>query len=274
MFSILSNRDWKENKKMPNWVINKLEVKGSNAVDAIKSHMTKNERGELDFDFNTLIKMPEELKVEESSKSFDGLKLFIAKYTPAIQCIGTANDKKKFGVIVAPLVKNDCSDLSKYMLKEQEAQNIISKYSNNIPELLEIGEKLYRNIVNYDCLDWYDWSVKNWDTKWNSCNTYILEEDDDKIVFQFDTAWSPSEKIIDKLAELHPDLEITYKYAEEQTGFMCGIKEYRNGYLAYENALDQFSKEAYELSFELWGGEDDYLFNEETGTYKWNEERD
>ena len=70
---------------MPNWVTNKLTFEGEGKEDLIKSLLTKDsESDEEYFDFNKIIKMPEELFVEKSSRSREGLLLYIA----AISVVG------------------------------------------------------------------------------------------------------------------------------------------------------------------------------------------
>ena len=71
---------------------------------------------------------------------------------------------------------------------------------------------------------------------------------------------------------MHPKAKIIHEYAEEQTGFMSGRYVYENGSLVEENRFDPYSKEAYEMSFDLWGNEEDYDFDEKTGNYVQKEE--
>ena len=53
---------------------------------------------------------------------------------------------------------------------------------------------------------------------------------------------------------------------------MSGRYVYENGSLVEENQFDPYSKEAYEMSFDLWGNEEDYDFDEKTGNYVQKEE--
>lgn len=82
------------------------------------------------------------------------------------------------------------------------------------PEEEEI-EKKKREELNDRCMketghsSWYDWSVANWDTKWNSYNNTTLEEDiyedqkmEDLDSLTFQTAWSPPINVIRRLAKL------------------------------------------------------------------------
>ncbi len=62
--------------------------------------------------------------------------------------------------------------------------------------------------------NWYDWRVNNWGTKWNSYSCEIEEEDDDYVVYTFDTAWGPPTGVIEALREQCPDFSISAFYDE------------------------------------------------------------
>ena len=61
---------------------------------------------------------------------------------------------------------------------------------------------------------WWDWRVQNWGTKWNSYDCEVIELEDDEVEYNFYTAWSPPEGVIEKLREQYPDIEITAFYDE------------------------------------------------------------
>lgn len=77
--------------------------------------------------------------------------------------------------------------------------------------------------------DWYHWNLRNWGVKWDvalannedSRSTEMTKDvssDDDGIDFisyQFETAWSPPEMAIAKLAEQYPTLSFDLVYKEE-----------------------------------------------------------
>ena len=75
-------------------------------------------------------------------------------------------------------------------------------------------------------LNWYDWSIKYWGTKWNCNNAYYGDS-----YFVFETAWSAPDPVIAKLAEKFPKVKITHRYADEDIGYNCGINVYENGKL-------------------------------------------
>tara|TARA_S200002703_G_scaffold56234_1_gene48846 strand:+ start:4600 stop:5040 length:441 start_codon:yes stop_codon:yes gene_type:complete len=70
--------------------------------------------------------------------------------------------------------------------------------------------------------NWYDWRVNNWGTKWNSYDCFLEEEDDDYVVYTFNTAWGPPTGVIEALREQCPDFSISAFFDEpgmEQAGY-------------------------------------------------------
>ena len=66
----------------------------------------------------------------------------------------------------------------------------------------------------YGVDNWYEWTKNKWGTKWNSYNIEIDNEDDEFIVYKFDTAWSPPEPVIFALRNKFPDVGITAFFDE------------------------------------------------------------
>ena len=75
--------------------------------------------------------------------------------------------------------------------------------------------------------NWYDWSIENWGTKWNS---YDTERDGNS--FSFYTAWAPCHPVIRALAKKYPDARFEYWYEEPGWGF-CGHEIYEHGQAQY-----------------------------------------
>lgn len=65
---------------------------------------------------------------------------------------------------------------------------------------------------------WYEWSVENWGTKWNSCDSELVDDN----ILRFNTAWDRPEPVFDMLLDLADEIggitsiEITW---EEEQGF-------------------------------------------------------
>jgi len=257
---------------MPNWVTNKLTINGENKKDFILSLMTKDNEEEY-FDFEKIIPMPKELRIDKSSYNDVAMKLYLAKINPLILNFG--NDKmyvNEFKQLIHLLFKNDTKKEMYYVINSNELEKILlmyeekfkDKFDDEIVKLIEIGEKLINNVKKYNYPTWYEWSYANWGVKWNSNNTYYNL--DDGIIY-FDTAWCPSVEVIKELAKQHPDYNFIHEYAEEQIAFYTGKLEYENGECIDNIEYEAYSKEAYELYFELWGCEEDFKYDESKGTY-------
>jgi hypothetical protein len=64
--------------------------------------------------------------------------------------------------------------------------------------------------------NWYNWNNNNWGTKWDACSPTLVEDSNNKVVYRFDTAWSPADPVVMKASEDYPDLTIRLDYEEEQ----------------------------------------------------------
>lgn len=107
--------------------------------------------------------------------------------------------------------------------------------------------------------NWYDWSVKNWGTKWNACYS-IIDADENIITFQ--TAWSAPFPIIDKLLEKLPDISFVFEFAGEDLGYNCGELVVENGEYAEEYWPDRGTEEAEKFACEVWGYDYEELLKE------------
>ena len=80
----------------------------------------------------------------------------------------------------------------------------------------------------YGSNNWYDWSVANWGTKWNSYgypdNTAL---ENGKLTFV--TAWSAPHPIMQKLSEMFPEIKLEHEWADEDIGYNCGRYVYYDG---------------------------------------------
>ena len=79
-----------------------------------------------------------------------------------------------------------------------------------------------------DVTDDYHWCIDNWGTKWDANDTKVCDSD-----INFETAWSPPEAWLKKVAEKYTSLSFTLRYAEGGIGF-SGVREYVDGNLVTE----------------------------------------
>ena len=81
--------------------------------------------------------------------------------------------------------------------------------------------------------NWYDWSVKNWSTKWEASSVSFDFPADDCAVVLFDTAWSAPFGFLQKVIERYPQGEYELGYAEGGMGFW-GSTRFVDGALVEE----------------------------------------
>jgi len=126
---------------------------------------------------------------------------------------------KTIGSLIKPYLtdKGDNIDFNKILpmpegiLKTRGASSIEEIIKKRTPEEELAKEKEHnllqeQNIKDYGYGGWYDWSIANWDTKWNAYSCWTLEDNfndvEDLTDLGFQTAWSPPINVIRQLAKL------------------------------------------------------------------------
>jgi len=66
---------------------------------------------------------------------------------------------------------------------------------------------------------WYKWNPENWGTKWNACDSDVVDPHSTLLTINFNTAWSPPEPVIRALSEKYPKANIALHYKEEGMNF-------------------------------------------------------
>lgn len=245
---------------MPNHVTNILRVSGDPAqVKAMFEVIQSDEIGLGSIDFNKVLPMPPSLDMEYGSRAERGMKLY-QDFSAESTALAMAN-----------VVKPDADH-------ENRVAALVKKYeelTKDDPDLLKLGKQCCNNIKNYGHPSWYQWSVANWGTKWNSYGYDKLatprEFDGEHIEFQ--TAWTRAEPVISRLAKQYPDLTFEYLWADEDFGHNTGKKEFQNGEEIFSDIPRGGSKEALELAAEVHGmdlSEMGYQYNEKSGTYEYH----
>jgi hypothetical protein len=95
-------------------------------------------------------------------------------------------------------------------------------------DFVPIPEELRDTTAPHDKPNWYDWSIKNWGTKWDMDVDYF-DSEEDSIGLGFNTAWSPNCEFWTTFSEKYPTLEIYHRYYEEGMSFI-GEAFYKDGY--------------------------------------------
>ena len=98
---------------------------------------------------------------------------------------------------------------------------------------------VYRGDLNskarekYGKNNWYDWSREHWGTKWDAYDIRIEKQLTGKkpyVKVGFQTAWNSVPKVITKISEMFPELNIKYAFLDEGHNF-CGWEKYKAGKL-------------------------------------------
>ena len=167
---------------MPNWCMNKVEVRGHTAiVRQIRNRMHKKykdpdgaEDHERRFDFQGILPMPKALRsVCSGGMHIDGKYVNQWRYVDGV------------AVAVTP-------------------------------------DELAEMLVKYGSVSPLDWSIMNWGVKWNACDDRETWYDVDGGMatwgIQFETPWGPPEEVINELRLKYPEVEITCDWEEEGGG--------------------------------------------------------
>lgn len=108
------------------------------------------------------------------------------------------------------------------------------------------------------------WARKHWGCKDNANYTSV---DMDKGIIKFETPWSPCLPVIEKIAEKYPEASLTYEYSFEEAGYNVGQYVYMHGHLMIVVEMEPYTKEAYELHFDLWGKDKAYVYDKNVDNY-------
>jgi len=118
--------------------------------------------------------------------------------------------------------------------------------------------------------DWWSNNVNSWGTKWDVMGEGVSRHmENGKVGYSFCSAWSPPTPVIERLAEIFPEVRIEFSYYETGMDFW-GIEIYENGELMSEEGGELSHKALTEkLNMECWNceqyGEDedeDYLYDD------------
>ncbi len=224
---------------MPNHIKNIITLKGDEQkIREMLEAIQYDELGLGTVDFNKIIPMPESLNIESGSRTDRGLKAysdFINVYVFGRNADDALN-----------AIKNIPKESEKAFLKARADSNNTVDYKE-----WELGKTAWNNIQNYGFPTWYEWSIKNWGTKWNA---YGYDENTDysqNTDLRFQTAWSAPHSILQKLSEMYPEISFEHEWADEDIGHNCGRKCYSGGECT-EKYYPESQKDGIEFACRIW----------------------
>ncbi len=97
-------------------------------------------------------------------------------------------------------------------------ENPDAGYAEQKTRLLSVDEKA--QLAALGVKSWYDWSLKNWGTKWNACECEMEDNSKyDAVEITFNTAWSEPTGIYEVLANKFPALifEFSWRHEDEDS---------------------------------------------------------
>lgn len=201
---------------MPNWVMNKITCTNMSKL----TDLLINEEGNVDF--NKLIPRPKDLDIDAGYGDYSNI-----KYR------GLHSEKDVCELVIIEGFKecyNKKITQEKFVGKIMEDELVVKaiRKLKNFPEasISHIRTYIagYFNLKRYGSVNWYDWDLHNWGTKWNANETVV-----DSDVIEFQTAWSAPSPIYLKLSKELPDEVIEVNYADEDIGSNCGVLRYKDG---------------------------------------------
>jgi len=107
-----------------------------------------------------------------------------------------------------------------------------------------------------DGLNGYDWCLKYYGTKWGICEPNLNSDDnDDELVYLFETAWSPPLPIIKKMGEMFKSLNFSLEFEESGCDFMGNFcvedgEIINDETRAYEPYCDECEHRGYDVEYD------------------------
>lgn len=225
---------------MPNHIKNRLTVKASKELTAEIFSSIKSKYGAMDF--NKILPMPKELKTEIHSGIETAVKYSLKMGYHENDLIGGMQRM------------NRDAQKSALEFNDKEWQQYI---------------QCLNNVRKYGFVYWYDWSVKNWGTKWNAYSQNPKINTNECIYFE--TAWSAPIELIRLLSEKFPEAIIYLDYADEDTGSNTGNIVYEAGKITHKFQPKSQSEDGYKIYFELNPDDiENYVFVD--GKYEYKDE--
>ena len=115
-----------------------------------------------------------------------------------VQFIGKTEDNVKQ---LQTMLKSDDNefDFNNVIPMPNELSDTVSGSENAKPEWQKEQSKKLK--AKYGADNWYDWSINNWGTKWNACNTEV-ELNENVLNYSFETAWDAPREIVRALEHM------------------------------------------------------------------------
>jgi len=167
------------------------------------SKLTKDEYDDYEFDFNSFIPMPREIKGIVSS--FPNRYRYFLKSTERQLFEGSSG----WDTLV-------------------DADGVEYKRNNETVEKRDLSEQEVEDLIKqFGAADWYDWFNTNVGTKWGYYDQTV-DVSETEISINANSAWCPAKAGLINISKQYPDVTITNSFAEQGMGYM-GTLQFKNG---------------------------------------------
>lgn len=220
---------------MPNWCTNKLIITGPDVPELLNRFSTS----EALLSFNQVIPMPEPLEMTAAGHTPLAIaaalraspELWLSTLDAMQSCPDSALALWRMCMELQGLLDDEKRPALFQAVDEAVARGLpFSSFYDALPdgqdhaltleELIEIGNTYLSNLKEYQAMDWYDWSVDHWGTKWDldkdSVTVKLIETH--AAILVFDTAWSPPIPVIVRMGQLCPEYRLRLTWHE------CGVE--------------------------------------------------
>lgn len=252
---------------MPNFVKTIIHFADSfDMGDFRRRHLTLDEEsGGEAFDFNTVVRMPDEVGgVPASSDASVGTTLALAAMCPSLAFRLDGIEKADAGEwarIDAAILRKGDGDGDR-ISEESIARS--EEYLKNRPaedraKCVAYGKAYVANKLKYGAGDWYEWAIRNWGTKWNASETFCSDDGPGDKSIEFQTAWDTPDPILMALSREYPEEMMLVVYADEDAGgYNCGALLVKNGSVLREWTPGGGEDDRCAFAESVWGDEGSY----------------
>lgn len=264
---------------MTNWVYQEVHYRNEKDFEKLKNLcMGKDEN----FDLNKIVPMPETIDYTTSPTDITPIGFYIAPKIHDTYANLRKRVKKCANEIKNPLKTELTNDELESLVRLRLAQNAHKKALKNVnnnerfqeyckikgiePNVENYGKLLLTNYLAYGTIDWYDWSIRYWGTKWNTRDTLW----NDTSVYFNTPSRSPKEALIEASKILNIPLFI--EWSTDQLNEDGGYLIINDGCIKYEEDYEPDSKEMFIVAARLYDPDQAFIkFDEDTNhmIYDW-----
>lgn len=242
---------------MPNWCQNKLWVKGPKETIAKIVNETKLDQDE--FDFNSIVPMPEELNIACSSSVDWGMDILYGNWSRFLELPAWRD-------LFLEITDGHLPETREEMISLIENEYRLYRSGKRLEFSFDLkgARQAKANIEKYGSKDWYDWRFANWGTKFNSRDVGVERIEDDSFLVFFNTAWSPPVPVFEALCKKYQEITAKLSFLETGNWFAGVARNMEDGEVFVDYIAEDLIKEFAETEFEIeFDDEDEYEEEEE-----------